>query len=45
VVRGRKTEAFMSKLGKKKSSREAKTKQMQQQLKALEKKQAAKGKK
>ncbi|MDQ0152943.1 hypothetical protein J2S20_001644 [Moryella indoligenes] len=35
----------MSKLGKKKSNREGKAKQLQQQLQALERKNAAKGKK
>ena len=35
----------MSKLGKKKSYKEGKTKQLQQQLEALSRKNAAKGKK
>ena len=35
----------MSKLGKKKSNNEGKTKQLQQQLEALNRKNAAKGKK
>ena len=35
----------MSKLGKKKSQKEAKNKQLAQQIKALEKKNAGKGKK
>ena len=35
----------MSKLGKKKSNKEGKTKQLQQQLEALNRKNAAKGKK
>ena len=36
---------IMGKLGPKKSNKDAKTKQLQQQLEALKKKQAAKGKK
>ena len=38
-------ERAMSKLGKKKSNKEGKTKQLQQQLQALSRKNAAKGKK